>query len=110
MNRKIVRGAFFAIAICVSLVACSPPPEPAFDTDAWRAEVQKQTERMYWIHLRLDTASEEISKAEIAASEGNASAAQFHAAEAYRSLEQADQALLELGSTMQQRAGLDQQQ
>ena len=89
--------------------ACSPPPEPGIDTAALQREIQQKTERMYWIHLRLDTASTEIANAEAAAREGNLSAAEFHAAEAYRSIEQADEALLELGTQMQEMAGLDRQ-
>ena len=93
----------------VALAACAPPAEESgTSAEVLRADIQKKTERMYWIHLRLDTAAEEISKAELAASEGNDSAAQFHAAEAYRSIEQADEALLELGTQMQEMAGLDQ--
>lgn len=103
-------GFIFALALLIALLtACKPTPaEPEFDMNALRQDIQKKTERMYWIHLRLDTASTEILNAEKAAGEGNASAAQFHAAEAYRSLEQADEALLELGQKLQEMAGLDQ--
>ncbi len=102
MNRVLL-----AIAAALALAACSPPPEPGLDVAALKSDIQKKTERMYWIHLRLDTASTEIANAEAAAQNGNLSAAQFHAAEAYRSIEQADQALLELGTQMQEMAGLD---
>jgi len=108
MSRLKTTTVLCALAGAVTLAACSPPPEPAFDVDAWRADVQRQTERMYWIHLRLDTASEEISKAEFAAEEGNTSAAAFHAAEAYRAVQRADEALLELGEQLQKKANLDQ--
>jgi hypothetical protein len=101
---------FPVAAILVFMLAgCSPPPEPEFDVAALRQDIQKKTERMYWIHLRLDTAATEISNAEVAAQEGNVSAAEFHAAEAYRSIGQANQALLELGQQMQEMAGLDRQ-
>lgn len=91
------------------LAACKPAPaQPGIDMAALRQEIQEKTERMYWIHLRLDTASTEISNAEAAATEGNVSAAEFHAAEAYRSLQQADEALLELGQQMQEMVNLDQ--
>ena len=96
-------------ALALVLGACKPAPagtEP--DMAALRQDIQKKTERMYWIHLRLDTASTEISNAETAAREGNASAAEFHASEAYRSLQQADEALLELGQQMQEMVNLDQ--
>lgn len=96
-------------ALVLSLGACKPAPAgPELDMAALRQDIQKKTERMYWIHLRLDTASSEISNAETAAREGNASAAEFHASEAYRSLEQADEALLELGQQMQEMVNLDQ--
>jgi len=100
---------FTLVLLIALLTACKPAPaEPEFDITALRQDIQKKTERMYWIHLRLDTASTEILNAEEAAREGNASAAEFHAAEAYRSLEQADEALLELGQKLQEMAGLDQ--
>jgi len=97
-----------AFALALSLAACGPEPEPREDLAALKRDIQQATERMYWIHLRLDTAANEISDAEVAARQGNTSAAGFHAAEAYRSLEQADDALLELGQRMQAMAGLDQ--
>lgn len=103
MNRR----ATALLLLAVTLAACSPAPEPQFDLAALQRDIQQKTERMYWIHLRLDTASNEIADAEAAAREGNASAAGYHAAEAYRSLEQADEALLELGEQLQEMAGLD---
>jgi hypothetical protein len=100
-----------ALAAALLTTACKPAPAgPDVDIDALRRDIQEKTERMYWIHLRLDTAATEISNAEQAAREGNVSAAEFHAAEAYRSLEQADEALLELGQNMQEMVNLDQQQ
>lgn len=91
------------------LAACKPAPaQPGANMAELRQEIQETTERMYWIHLRLDTASTEISSAETAAVEGNVSAAEFHASEAYRSLQQADEALLELGQQMQEMVNLDQ--
>ena len=109
MNRSAILVT--ATAALLALTACSPEPAgPGVDLDALRQDIQKKTERMYWIHLRLDTAATEISSAEQAAREGNSSAAEFHAAVAYRSLEQADEALLELGQKMQEMFNLDQQQ
>lgn len=100
-----------ATVALLALTACKPEPAgPGVDLDALRQDIQKKTERMYWIHLRLDTAATEISNAEQAARDGNSSAAEFHAAEAYRSLEQADEALLDLGQKMQEMVNLDQQQ
>ena len=109
MNKNILLPV--AVTIALALGACKPAPEtPGVDLAALRQDIQKKTERMYWIHLRLDTAATEISNAEIAAREGNNSAAEFHATEAYRSIEQADEALLELGQKMQEMVNLDQQQ
>ena len=105
MNKR--QNLLLALLLTTTAAACSPPPEPQFDLAALQRDIQQKTERMYWIHLRLDTASNESANAEAAAREGNSSAAGFHAAEAYRSLEQADQALLELGQQMQAMAGLD---
>ena len=60
-----------AVAL-VATAACKPEPSgPNVDLDALRQDIQKKTERMYWIHLRLDTAATEISNAEQAAREGN---------------------------------------
>ena len=109
MNKSAILVA--ATVALLALTACNPEPAgPGVDLDALRQDIPKKTERMYWIHLRLDTAATEISSAEQAARDGNASAAEFHAAEAYRSLEQADEALLELGQKMQEMVNLDQQQ
>ena len=106
MNKlRIAAGA--ALLLALLSAACSQPAEPEVDTAALRADIQKKTERMYWIHLRLDTAATEISNAEQAARDGNTSAAEFHATEAYRSVAQANEALLELGTQMQEMAGLD---
>lgn len=107
MSRLVIT---FALTLLLFLLAaCKPAPaQPVVDMAALRQDIQEKTERMYWIHLRLDTASTEITNAEEAAGEGNASAAEFHASEAYRSLQQADEALLELGQQMQEMVNLDQ--
>lgn len=106
MNRSAIA---LALGGALLLSACQQPAaEPAVDMTKLRQDIQQKTERMYWIHLRLDTAATEIANAEAAAREGNTSAAEFHATEAYRSIEQADQALLELGTRMQEMVGLDQ--
>ena len=107
MNRT--KPIAMGVLLAAALVACKPAPEePETDMTALRQDIQKTTERMYWIHLRLDTAATEISNAEAAAREGNTSAAEFHASEAYRSITQADEALLELGQDMQEMVNLDQ--
>ena len=96
--------AVFAFA----LAACQPATEGnGPDTAELKRQVQQKTERLLWIHLRLDTAANEIAKAQDAAREGNTSAAQFHAQEAYRNLESADEAVLELGRQLQQMVNLD---
>ena len=73
-------------------------------------DIQQKTEELFRIHLKLDTAVSEISEAETAAREGNASGAEFHASEAYRNLVQADEALLDLGRDLQALANLDVQE
>ena len=104
------RATIAALLMATLLTACGPAPSaPGEDAVKIRQDIQKKTERLYWIHLRLDTASTEIAKAEDAARAGNTSAAEFHAAEAYRSIGQANEAVLELGTQLQEIAGLDRQ-
>jgi hypothetical protein len=90
------------------MTACGPT-EPAAGPDpaALKRQMQQHTEELLRIHLRLDTAANEISEAEAAARNGNDSAAEFHAQEAYRNLETADEALLELGRRLQEMVNLD---
>ena len=108
MNKPMMMVA--ALAFAATLLSCSPAEqETGIDQAQLQAAIQEKTERLYWIHLRLDTASTEISNAQAAAQEGNLSAAGFHASEAYRALELADQAVLELGEQLQKIANLDQQ-
>ena len=107
MSKRLAISALLAAAL---VSACGPAPSaPGEDMAKLRQDMQKKTERLYWIHLRLDTASTEIAKAEEAARAGNTSAAEFHAAEAYRSIGQANEAVLELGTQLQEIAGLDRQ-
>ena len=104
------RIAITALLLAALVTACGPTPSaPGEDVAKLRQDIQKKTERLYWIHLRLDTAATEIAKAEDAARTGNTSAAEFHAAEAYRSIGQANEAVLELGTQLQEIAGLDRQ-
>ena len=70
-------------------------------------QVQELTEDLYRFHLELDTAATEISDAEAAIAQGNASGAEYHAAEAYRSVTQADDQLIELGRALQKAVNLD---
>jgi hypothetical protein len=107
MNNYLKPFAIGSLIVC--LAACSPPAqEPDIDLVVLKQEIQQHTERLYWIHLRLDTASTEIADAQAAAQEGNVSAAGYHAGEAYRSIERADEALLELGEQLQKMVNLDQ--
>jgi hypothetical protein len=97
-----------AIACALLLTGCSPQPAgDGPDPAELKRQVQQKTERLLWIHLRLDTAANEIAAAQAAARAGNTSAAEFHAQEAYRSLETADEAVLELGRQLQEMVNLD---
>lgn len=97
-----------AVTMIMLLAACGQAPEPTGpDMGALQREMQERTEDLLLIHLKLDTALTEIGKAEAAASEGNASAASFHASEAYRKLETADSDLLDLGRALQEMVHLD---
>jgi hypothetical protein len=97
-----------AAGMALALAACGPQPDTRGpDPAELKRKMQQKTERLLWIHLRLDTAANEIARAEAAAREGNTSAAGFHAQEAYRSLETADEAVLELGRQLQEMVNLD---
>ena len=97
-----------AFAFATLLTACGQNTDPTGpDMAALQREMQEKTEDILLIHLKLDTALTEISKAEAAAQEGNSSAASFHASEAYRSLETADSDLLDLGRKLQEMVHLD---
>ena len=98
--------AVFAAA-CTTACGQQPPP-PGQDAAALKRQAQAMTEDIYRIHLKLDDAARSIAEAEAAARDGNASGAQYHAQEAYRAVELADEAVLELGRDLQQAAGLDQ--
>jgi hypothetical protein len=92
----------------VFISACQQKaPQPAVDMQALRLAVSKQTEQIYWIHLKLDSASTAITEAELKARNDDCRDAEYIAAEAYRNLEQADEALLELGRDLQELFNLD---
>ena len=76
-------------------------PEPDVDMTALRQAVLKKTEDLYWIHLRLDSAADDITAAERKARSEDCSDAEYLAADAYRNLEKADQDLLQLGPAWQ---------
>ncbi len=95
-------------SLVLVLGACRPqPPADAPDPAELKRLMQQKTERLLWIHLRLDTAANEIAEAQAAVRAGNTSAAEFHAQEAYRSLETADEAVLDLGRQLQEMVNLD---
>ncbi|MEJ2382898.1 MAG: hypothetical protein P8Y54_00715 [Xanthomonadales bacterium] len=105
---KTDRLRLFAAGLALALTACQPQQAGStLEPTELKRQMQQKTERLLWIHLRLDTAANEIAQAEAAARDGNTSAAQFHAQEAYRSLETADEAVLELGQQLQQMVNLD---
>lgn len=102
---------FGLVAILVSLAvlpACQEKtPEPGVDMTALRQAVQKKTEQIYLIHLKLDSASADITAAEQRARNSECSDAEYLAADAYRNLEKADQDLLQLGRELQELFDLD---
>jgi hypothetical protein len=90
------------------LSACQEQAKsPGPDMSAIRQAVAEKTERIYWIHLRLDSASKDITEAEAKARSANCADAEFLAAEAYRNVEKADDALLVLGRDLQELFNLD---
>lgn len=82
-------------------------PEPEVDMGALRQQLIRKTEELYLIHLKLDSAAADITAAELKARNDDCSDAEYLAADAYRNLEQADQALLELGRELQELFNLD---
>ena len=102
------RVALLALASLLSLAACrQPEPPPGPDMARLRAEMQEHTETLLLIHFKLDNAMEEISAAEARAGEGGCSSAGYHAADAYRELQAADEMLLDLGRNLQELVNLD---
>lgn len=83
-------------------------PQPAVDDLVKiRAAVQEHTETLLLIHFKLDNALKEISAAEIQAEQGGCATAGYHAADAYRELQAADEQLLDLGRDLQAMVNLD---
>jgi len=106
--RRPGRRLAWVAALACWLAGCQPAAEPAGpDPAAFRAALQEHTERLLWIHYRLDSAMAELAKSEEQSDAGNPSAAGYHAAEAYRLVQAADEALLEQGQVLQQRFNLD---
>jgi len=105
MNRLSPLLVLIAVAL---LAACQRSETPAaVDLAALQTAMQKHTETLLLIHFKLDTALEEISAAETRAGEGQCSVAGYHAADAYRELQAADDQLLTLGRELQQLFDLD---
>jgi len=98
---------FLLIPLTLSSGCQKPVPEPEVDMDALRQAVLKKTQDLYLIHLKLDTAAADITEAELKANAANCGDAEYHAADAYRNLEQADQDLLQLGRDLQALFNLD---
>jgi phage shock protein A len=97
-----------AVTFFLALAACQPQaPDPQVDMAKLRQAVQKKTEQLYLIHLKLDSAASEITSAELKARNADCSDAEYFAAEAYRNLERADQDLLQIGKELQELFNLD---
>jgi hypothetical protein len=104
------RFRFMLILFATLAIPCGcqkQAPEPGVDMTELRQAILKKTEDLYWIHLRLDSAAADITAAELKARNADCSDAEFLAADAYRNLEKADQALLQLGKDLQVLFNLD---
>jgi len=82
-------------------------PQPAVDMAALRFAMQEHTETLLLIHFKLDNALKEVSAAETQAEQGGCASAGYHAADAYRELQMADEQLLDLGRDLQALVNLD---
>lgn len=80
---------------------------PAVDMTRLQNAIQKKTEDLLRVHLKLDTAATEMEKAEDALRNGNSSAAEFHTSEAHRNVLSADEIVLDLGQELQEMVNLD---
>jgi chromosome segregation ATPase len=106
MRRSVVLPALF-LGLAMLSACQQKAAQPEVDMQALRQAVLKKTEQIYLIHLKLDSASTDITKAELKARNAECSDAEYLAADAYRNLEQADEALLELGRDLQELFNLD---
>jgi hypothetical protein len=82
-------------------------PPPGVDMAAMRAAMQEHTETLLLIHFKLDNALEQLSAAELKAEECGCASAGYHAADAYREIQAADEQLLDLGRDLQEFVNLD---
>jgi hypothetical protein len=104
---KLSRLALLPFAL-VLLAGCrQAETPPAVDLAAMRAELQQHTQQLMMIHFKLDNALQAIATAEEQAGDGNCSGAGYHATDAYRELQAADDDLLAAGQRLQQRFNLD---
>lgn len=95
-------------AAVLAVTGCGDKPAQATtDMAQLRQAIQQKTEALYWIHLRLDTAVTEISNAQLAMQEGNCSGSEFMPATAYRELNKANEAVLDLGRELQELVNSD---
>jgi len=98
-------------AVCLGLViagGCQETVnEPSVDMQALRQAVARKTEQIYYIHLKLDSASSDLSAADQKVQAGDCSDAGYLVAESYRNVQKADEALLELGRDLQELFNLD---
>lgn len=96
------------MTLLAGLAACRQAgQQPAVDMAGMRAAMQEHTETLLLIHFKLDNALKEISAAEAAAEEAGCDTAGYHAADAYRELQAADEQLLDLGRDLQELVNLD---
>ena len=96
------------MSVLLLLTACQRGPSPdVIDMAGLQQQILEKQDLLLQIHLDLDAAASEISDAELSARDGNCSGAGYHAAEAYRKLEKADEAILDLGRDLQAMFNLD---
>jgi hypothetical protein len=104
---RILPTLFLLMSVALISGCQKPAPEPEVDMVALRQAVLKKTQEIYLIHLKLDTAAADITEAELKANSGDCSDAEYLAADAYRSLQKADEDLLQLGRDLQVLFNLD---
>lgn len=113
MNRLVPRALLaFLLAACLSAAGCGRAEPPAAKAElhvpaALKLAMQDHSETLLLIHLRLDSAATELTRAEEQAQTGNYSAVDYHMADARRHLDAADDAVLQLGQDLQILFNLD---
>ena len=107
-TRRILQG-FLLLALLPVISSCQPePPKPAApDFSALQRQVEEHTRSLYRLHLKLDSAAKLLLEAEAAAQAGQADTAGYHAADAYEYVQDADEAVLQLGQDLQKLFNLD---